>query len=545
MKRTTSLLLALLLALGCLSPALALEPPMTQFTDVAPDAWYAPYVEICVREGLLNGTGDGKFDPDGPVNEDEAIVMAARVLWHADGGEGPLPQGPTPEEMIRRMGDDAEYWFQYGVDDAQWASELWSWDGLCYLILRAREEGFDLPLYHTTYPATRSDFFHALAFAAQGLELSAVNEIDQVPGARARDEDLLRLYRAGILAGTDEYGSFRGRQTLTRAEAAAALARLFHPELRLSFRPEPMDYPYTLTYLMDGSSDIAMYYPVCPTSAGILTLDGALHDLPGRVAYASGLQRSQDYLRIICWNDDTEDPWDQRQGLMDKNGRMVIPLGVYDHVAATRDGHFLGINTGAAGWNQCFLLSSDGQVEAELPGYFGTPTNTWDGFNEGLCPWWDEASELVGYVDAQENWVVEPVFFSAGSFQNGYAVVRDQAHRTGLMDRRGEMVIPFGDYTSLVPFRNSPDYKGPEGLIWFDGPNGSGWMDLEGNRYPAGTTDGSFNAFQNGYSIHDGVYYDVHLAPVSEPFDWAGAITADGQGFVGLNGKIYRIDFAQ
>ncbi len=423
---------------------------MTQFTDVAPDAWYAPYVEICVADGLMEGVGDGKFTPDGPVNEDEAIVMAARVLWHADGGEGPLPQGPTPEEMVRRMGDDAEYWFQYGADTAQWMSELWSWDGLCYLLSRVHEEDYDLPLYLTTYPATRSGFFHALAFAAQGLELPAINEIDQVPGARARDEDLLRLYRAGILTGTDAYGSFSGQQALTRAEAAAALARLLRPELRLSFRPESMDYPYTLTYLMDGVPDCGITYPVCVLGSaaetphgqtGVLLLDGTLLPWPGSGTPSGSLAPCGDYVYFGVYDDTTENPYDTKAGLMDRNGQFIVPMeNMRTHYTYAIDGGFFS--------------------EVHRP----DDTTVWTLLNE--------EGQLIREVEVTGN-----------------------------------------DPTELYPPKGRSPFRG-----------------IEDRHSTTGEFKGSY-------------YVDAAGSPVSEDFDWCGGLTADGQGFVGLNGKIYRIEF--
>ncbi len=539
--RLLPLLLALVLALGCLSPALAAEGDAPVFSDVAPDAWYAPYVEICVREGLLNGTGDGKFTPDGPVNEDEAIVMAARVLWHADGGEGPLPQGPTPEEMVRRMGDDAEYWFQYGVDTAQWMSELWSWDGLCYLLSRVHEEDYDLPLYLTTYPATRSGFFHALAFAAQGLELPAINEIDQVPGARARDEDLLRLYRAGILTGTDAYGSFSGQQALTRAEAAAALARLLRPELRLSFRPESMDYPYTLTYLTDGDDFRPLVtYPVCDTETGILSLDGVSHDWPGHV-FSNGVETRGDYCRFLVVGGDParpDDPYASCTVLMDAQGRLPFPLWTYDDLYPLSDGGFLAMKVAAGSEHRWYLLSSDGAVTQQLSSTYGTPTNDWSDYNEGLCPRFDETSELAGYVDAAGEWVIQPQWLWVTPFRHGQAVV-GQADGAGVIDANGEMVIPLMA-GSLLSGWVSPGSDAPLRYRW-DRLGGGGWLDGQGNAVP-GPDQGEY---QNGWFWDGQRYYDLSGQPVSEDFDWCGGLNADGQGFVGLNGKIYRIDFAQ
>lgn len=33
----------------------------TAFSDVAPEAWYAPYVDVAYRRGIVSGVGDGKF----------------------------------------------------------------------------------------------------------------------------------------------------------------------------------------------------------------------------------------------------------------------------------------------------------------------------------------------------------------------------------------------------------------------------------------------------------------------------------------------------
>ena len=45
-----------------LSPAYAVE---SGFSDVPPGTWYAPYVEACAQEGLMNGTGNNTFTPEG------------------------------------------------------------------------------------------------------------------------------------------------------------------------------------------------------------------------------------------------------------------------------------------------------------------------------------------------------------------------------------------------------------------------------------------------------------------------------------------------
>ena len=72
------LLLSLTLSASLLvTPALAAEA--VTFTDVAADAWYAPYVEACAEDGLMKGAGGGRFDPGGVMTLPEALTLAARI----------------------------------------------------------------------------------------------------------------------------------------------------------------------------------------------------------------------------------------------------------------------------------------------------------------------------------------------------------------------------------------------------------------------------------------------------------------------------------
>lgn len=60
--------------------ALGLAPKANNaFTDIAADAWYAPFIGTASTYGIINGVGEGKFDPNGPITRQEAAVMVARA----------------------------------------------------------------------------------------------------------------------------------------------------------------------------------------------------------------------------------------------------------------------------------------------------------------------------------------------------------------------------------------------------------------------------------------------------------------------------------
>ena len=49
------------------------------FQDVQGTAWYAPYVQTAYEAGLIQGQGEGKYNPQGKITREEMAVMIARA----------------------------------------------------------------------------------------------------------------------------------------------------------------------------------------------------------------------------------------------------------------------------------------------------------------------------------------------------------------------------------------------------------------------------------------------------------------------------------
>lgn len=551
MRRFLAVISAFLITLGCSSCGTTQGAP-AGFSDVSSEDWFAPYVEVCVEQGLLNGAGDGRFLPHEPVNNDEALVMAARALWQSDGGEGPLPAGLTPEELVELLGEDQRQLAWPPLEDAQRLSELWPWDGFCYLVRRCPELGFQLPDYSfNTYPATRQEFFRLLALA--GRDLPAINDVSTVPGCR--DQAILRLYRAGVLSGADSYGSFQPQRHLTRAEAAAALARLASPELRLKFDLEPSPWTgYTLTLLGADTGYFGESYPVLPMADGILTLAGDKVDYPpGQLIGGTSVGGCDEYLKL---HPSTGGPdWKGYAVLVDQQGNLPLPIWTYDDLYPLSGGTFLAVHwedssdyeTRETRWS---ILSADGQVIRQLPSTYGygAPDNDWYSYNEGLCPWRDEESGLMGYVDGDGAWVIPAQWTYACPFSHGQAIVCSKDQR-GVIDTSGATVMPLALRGELYRGYVSDGCDAPMRYRWENWPcrnDRDGWLDDQGNAVPGPKTDpdtGRSPHYQNGYFSDGQTYYGLDGQPCSETFDWCGPLTADGRGFVGLDGNIYRIEF--
>lgn len=107
MKKLVSLLLCAAL-LASLSTALA-APTVGGFDDVPADAWYALCVADVESRGLMNGTGEGKFGPDGTLTR----AMLVTILWRLAGE-------PDPKAAPAFTDVETGQWY---TDAVAWAAE--------------------------------------------------------------------------------------------------------------------------------------------------------------------------------------------------------------------------------------------------------------------------------------------------------------------------------------------------------------------------------------------------------------------------------------
>ena len=204
-----TLLLAALLSLSLLTPAAA----AARFSDVPASAWYASDVQDVQQYGILQGVGSNRFLPQGILTYAQAITMAAQTdayLHHKT-----LPSG------------SASPWYQPYVD---------------YALDEGLIEEHDLP-WSLDAACTRESMAQLFYAIVDGDQLSIRNSVDNIPDVpyEPRTASIYQLYRFGILTGSDAYGTFHPDQSITRAEAAAILNRLFNTPPNV--RPSPSSSP--------------------------------------------------------------------------------------------------------------------------------------------------------------------------------------------------------------------------------------------------------------------------------------------------------------
>ena len=188
-----------------------------QLTD-ASDAWCTDAIQTVYETGLMEGKTTSRFDYTSPLTEAQSVVIAARVYARLIGKEIPAPA-------------EGERWYQPSYDLLSSLSKSVSPEIARLLVT----ESFIEDAHHQD--AWRDNFIGSLLVALHGAgtELPVLNQLETRPPDLAADSPELLLYRAGILNGTDQYGSFDATGTLTRGQAAAILARLADPAQRLTF----------------------------------------------------------------------------------------------------------------------------------------------------------------------------------------------------------------------------------------------------------------------------------------------------------------------
>jgi hypothetical protein len=181
-----------------------------RFVDISPSKWYAPYVQAAYEYGLINGKTPAIFDPDAPLTVAEAVKLAVCLNSIYYTGSVTVSNGTGGEPWYRPYADAALAAGIVSSDDADYNA-----------------------------PITRSEFALILSEALPDAALEQKNTVDDgaipdISQGSAYAAAVYRLYRAGVLTGSDYKGSFLPDDNIRRSEVAAVVARMANAEFRRS-----------------------------------------------------------------------------------------------------------------------------------------------------------------------------------------------------------------------------------------------------------------------------------------------------------------------
>jgi len=177
-----------------------------QFADVPDGEWYAGYVADAFNYGFISGRSETLFAPLGMITLGEAVTLAVKLgsVYHTGCSDFELTE---PYYMAY-----AQYALEHGFIDKHMDYDATA--------TRAQFAG----LFYNSMPA--SAFPEINIISAYGIN-------DVMPDAEY-GAAIYALYRAGVLAGSDQYGTFYPDSYITRAEACALMVRLAVPAFRIN-----------------------------------------------------------------------------------------------------------------------------------------------------------------------------------------------------------------------------------------------------------------------------------------------------------------------
>ncbi len=183
------------------------ESSIPVFNDVPENSWYNHYVQIACEFGILNGKGDGIFDPQANMTIAEAVKIAACIHMYETDSTAELDPNGNP-------------WYKPYLDYCLYAGII--------------EEYVS---FDWNEPATRA--IMAYLFSRADVQVYEINpdvpltDIPDVNNTTPFAYEILSLYRRGIATGSDALLTFNPGSNVTRAEAAAFITRILCYDMRV------------------------------------------------------------------------------------------------------------------------------------------------------------------------------------------------------------------------------------------------------------------------------------------------------------------------
>lgn len=291
MKKIISMTLSIMLVLsafnvvsasnnGSLTNFKKTQTYSNQFTDVSESSWYCDSVKKVYEYAFMNGNSDTTFNPTGNILLSEVMAIVARLNSIYYNGSANF-ETSTP-------------WYQSYVDYNEDNGII-------------EKYGF----YKFSEKATREEFAYLIAKSLPESVFTQINSIEDnavidYPMEGEYSKEVYSLYRAGIISGSDEKGTFNPNSNITRAEVATILTRIIDADSRvkISLRYEISEYydgyPLKTVTAVTGISCDVSY----PADAGSTIFNGVDGYVPGYKKYGYSSSAREAYFEYLNSNPD-------------------------------------------------------------------------------------------------------------------------------------------------------------------------------------------------------------------------------------------------
>lgn len=196
-------------------PTFAAEPEIKSFSDISASYWGYKDIMAMASKGLFSGTGTvvdgvGEFSPNKTMSRAEFVTVVVRALYNDDLKAMPAGDGPWWSNAYT-LAVDKGLLGRYELDEGDMAKGM-SRQEMALVLVRATEKlGEESP--------------DELVDTSKIADFSTIGEYYM--------EYVAVAYSMGMLAGTDDKGTYAPYATMNRAQGAAVLNRLIDSSARI------------------------------------------------------------------------------------------------------------------------------------------------------------------------------------------------------------------------------------------------------------------------------------------------------------------------
>lgn len=255
------------------------------FTDIFEQDWFYESAVIMNNLGLVVGRSQTEFAPSVSITLAEVTTLCVRV-----------------------------YELYHGITNPYTATDTW------YSEYVSRAVNYNIlpqAWTHYTTPATREEIAYLIYHTLPSHELTSINTVETFKDidTLTYPQEVLALYKAGILNGRDKYGTFDGSANITRAEVVAMLTRLILPEKRLSVSLTPWPEAKIVIIAGHGMKNDGNLDP-----GSIATVNGIhyLEYIETRILSKYVVEALSEYAEVIYYPEDRDSFSDVYSGQLSK-----------------------------------------------------------------------------------------------------------------------------------------------------------------------------------------------------------------------------------
>ena len=187
---------------------------LPDFSDVSPRDWFAVWVDIAYNVGLTSGVGGNRYAPEQTLTVAEVLKLAATM------------ESRYKDDSFHTSSSTGPYWYSGAVN---------------YCLASGIIQSGTFSQKDYLRPATRREIAQIFAATSQAKHMKNINDLSRikvsVPDVKPGDpgaDAIYSLYAKGVLTGVDSKLTFNPKGMVTRAEAAAIVARMARAEQRLT-----------------------------------------------------------------------------------------------------------------------------------------------------------------------------------------------------------------------------------------------------------------------------------------------------------------------